>query len=91
VRTAVMKSVSNYLSLRRDQLPRRNSAFSSVFIGAEQGSVERQRAASTATQAPIVDQKPKAWRRCWLKMATNDTKNQDSIDLEVDSSNPLPE
>lgn len=86
-----MKSVSNYLSLRRDQLPRRNSAFSSVFVGADPGSVERQRAISTATQAPIVvEQKPKAWRRCWLKMATSDAKNQDSVGLEVDS-NPLPE
>jgi hypothetical protein len=90
VRTAVKKSVSVYLSLRRDQLPRRNSAFSSVFVGAEQGSVERARALSTTTQPPpIVEQKPLAWRKCWLKMATDESKSQE-INLDHECV-PLPE
>ncbi|XP_059468350.1 PDF receptor [Neocloeon triangulifer] len=74
VRAAVMKSVYVYLSLRRDNLPRRNSAFSSVFVGADAVSVERTRAAST-TPAAAAELKPRAWRKCWLKMAPEECKS----------------
>ncbi|CAB3365838.1 Hypothetical predicted protein [Cloeon dipterum] len=75
VRTAVMKSIYVYLSLRRDNFPRRNSAFSSVFVGADAVSVERTRAASTTAAPAVAELKPRTWRKCWLKMAPDESKS----------------